>query len=213
MRSRAAKVAIWTRRLAKKPSACMNKAAARARGRASKAASISLAVPALRTETSSASARAASCTARKVMSMATPVPGLTRTANRDALGTNSCRSPNCFDATSKAKKLEPVALPPGRARLLTRPSSTGSTAEPKTIGIVDVAVFAASAASVLPGVAIGDLTADKIRDHRRNAIVPALHPVVLDRDIPAFNEACFAQALAECGQITRCGIGRSAVDE
>jgi hypothetical protein len=37
--------------------------------------------------------------------------------------------------------------------------------------------------------------------------------VVLDRDIPAFNEACFAQALAECGQITRCGIGRSAVDE
>jgi hypothetical protein len=37
--------------------------------------------------------------------------------------------------------------------------------------------------------------------------------MVLDLDIPAFSEACFAQAFAECGQITRCGIGRSAVDE
>jgi hypothetical protein len=59
----------------------------------------------------------------------------------------------------------------------------------------------------------GDLTADKIRGHGGNAIVPPLHPVVLERDIPVFNEACFAQAFAECGQITRCGIGRSAVDE
>jgi hypothetical protein len=47
----------------------------------------------------------------------------------------------------------PVALPPGRARLATRPSFTGSSATPKTIGIVFVAALAASAAVVV-GVAI-----------------------------------------------------------
>ena len=39
----------------------------------------------------------------------------------------------------------PVALPLGRLRLLTSPALTGSTVATKTIGIVDVAAFAASA--------------------------------------------------------------------
>ena len=38
-------------------------------------------------------------------------------------------------------KMMPVALPPGRARLATRPTSTGSTPTTKTIGIVVVATF------------------------------------------------------------------------
>jgi len=37
----------------------------------------------------------------------------------------------------------PVTLPPGRLRLATRPNVTGSPALTKTIGIADVAVFAA----------------------------------------------------------------------
>src|SRR5271166_1822635 len=48
----------------------------------------------------------------------------------------------------------PVALPPGRARLATRPSRTGSWATPKTIGMVAVAALAASAACRVAGVAI-----------------------------------------------------------
>ena len=48
----------------------------------------------------------------------------------------------------------PVALPPGRARLSTRPNLTGFSAKPKTIGIVAVAALAASVATLLPGVAI-----------------------------------------------------------
>jgi Adenylylsulphate kinase len=36
--------------------------------------------------------------------------------------------------TSAEKLLMPVALPPGRARLATRPSLTGSSAAPNTIG-------------------------------------------------------------------------------
>jgi hypothetical protein len=40
----------------------------------------------------------------------------------------------------------PVALLPGRARLATKPNSTGSEPTPKTIGIVVVAALAAAAA-------------------------------------------------------------------
>jgi hypothetical protein len=41
--------------------------------------------------------------------------------------------------------LTPVRLPPGRARLVTSPFSSGSSPLRKTIGIVEVALFAASA--------------------------------------------------------------------
>ena len=43
----------------------------------------------------------------------------------------------------------PVMLPPGRLRLGTRPSWTGSPPVSKTIGMVVVAAFAASAAGVV----------------------------------------------------------------
>src|SRR5215467_12852271 len=50
------------------------------------------------------------------------LPGLTNTATRATLGTSSCRSRSRLATTSLAKKLMPVALPPGWARLATRPS-------------------------------------------------------------------------------------------
>src|SRR5512144_1258504 len=46
---------------------------------------------------------------------------------------------------SRLKRLIPVRLPPGRGRLVTRPSLTGSWGMVKTIGIVVVAPFAANA--------------------------------------------------------------------
>jgi hypothetical protein len=50
-------------------------------------------------------------------------------------------------ATSSAvKKLTPVRLPPGRLKLATSPCFTGSPPAPKTMGIVEMAAFAASAA-------------------------------------------------------------------
>src|SRR5262249_21386511 len=52
--------------------------------------------------------------------------------------------PLCVNST--VKKLIPVRLPPGRARLVTRPSLTGSSGTPKTMGIVVVAALAANAA-------------------------------------------------------------------
>src|SRR5262249_41482221 len=106
-----------------------------------------------------------------LLSVVGALAGLTSTAIRTALGTSSWSSPSRLVATSWPKKLMPVALPPGRARLATRPSLTGSSPTPKTIGIVVVAVLAASEAGLLPGVAItATRTADKVGHERRQAV-------------------------------------------
>src|SRR5215831_14424147 len=71
-------------------------------------------------------------------------PGLTIMANLRRPGTTSrnrasrlpARSVDCID--------RPVTLPPGRARLATRPLATGSSTSAITIGMTDVACFAAT---------------------------------------------------------------------
>jgi hypothetical protein len=50
----------------------------------------------------------------------------------------------------------PVMLPPGRLRLGTSPAATGSAPVSKTIGIVVVAAFTASAPAILPAPTIVD---------------------------------------------------------
>ena len=115
--------------------------------------------------------------------------------------------------TSWLKKLMPVALPPGRARLATRPSWTGSSPTPKTIGIVAVAALAASARRAAGRGDHGHLAADQIGHQRRQAIVLALQPVVLDRHVLAFDVAGFVEAFAERGHKARGGIGRPASDK
>ena len=73
-------------------------------------------------------------------------------AKRVAAGMNSCSISRRFGATSMFISPNPVELPPGRLRLATRPTLTGSAPKLKTIGIVVVAALAASAAGVFPGV-------------------------------------------------------------
>ena len=72
--------------------------------------------------------------------------GFTSRATTLAWGTSSETSSSRLGFSSTVRSLTPVRLPPGRARLATRPSLTGSPPLKKTIGIVEVAVFAASAA-------------------------------------------------------------------
>src|SRR5262245_3106141 len=64
-------------------------------------------------------------------------------------GSISRSSSNCFPTNSPARLATPVALPPGRLKLATSPSLTGSTATLKTIGILFVAAIAACAAEPL----------------------------------------------------------------
>jgi len=96
--------------------------------------------------------------------------------NANSLRNHVVQGRSRFASTSPTKKLMPVALPPGRARLATRPSRTGSSPTPKTIGIVVVAALAASAAGVLPGTAInhGHPSVDQVSENCWQAIVLAL---------------------------------------
>src|SRR5262245_37139546 len=111
------------------------------RERNQKAASISRGVLALRTWTRRPSAWPAGSISLRV---ASDEIGLISTAMRVAEGSSSRTNSKRFATSSALKMLMPVRLPPGRARLATRPSLTGSSAEMKTIGIEVVANLAAS---------------------------------------------------------------------
>ena len=85
------------------------------------------------------------------------------------------------------RTINPVTLPPGRLRLATKPSLIGSKAAPaRTIGIVEVALFASSADLSAPAATI---TAG--RKPTRSAasagklIQLIIRPAEFDRHVPA----------------------------
>ena len=66
------------------------------------------------------------------------VTALRMIATRRRLGTASLSNSSHFPLTVPSKGVNPVALPPGRERLSTRPPPTGSATCTKTIGMVRV---------------------------------------------------------------------------
>ena len=106
-----------------------------------------------------------------------------------------------------------MRLPPGRARLATRPSSTGSPPTMKTIGIVEVAFFAASAAGSAARHDHIDLAADEVGGQGGQPIIATLRPAVFDRHVLSLDIAGFAQSLAERGHIRCRRAGRPAAEE
>ena len=79
----------------------------------------------------------------------TGLPALAKIANRRRAGTTSRKSSSRLPARSVCWNDRPVTLPPGRARLTTKPVPTGSPPA-KTIGMTDVACFAARTLTVPP---------------------------------------------------------------
>ena len=69
-----------------------------------------------------------------------------KSPTRASLGTASLSISSLLVFSSTAKPDSPVTLPPGRARLVTKPAPTGSTAFVITMGMVLVAPFAANPA-------------------------------------------------------------------
>src|SRR5262249_48360476 len=137
--------------------------------------------------------RAADSTSRSVASVWAALAGLTSIATRAALGNSSRSSSSRFAANSVVRKPMPVRFPPGRARLATRPTLTGSSPVMKTMGIVDVAALAAN----VEGIPAGVITATKISRQHWQSIQLILGPAVLDRHILAHDIASLPQALAE----------------
>ena len=128
--------------------------------------------------------------------------GFTSTAIVVALGTSWRSSSSRFAPNTPEKKTTPVTLPPGRLRLATRPSLTGSPPVAKTIGTVVVAALAASAAMLFAD-DHGHRPANQISHQRRQPIRLIFRRAVFDRDVLALDEACFLQALAERGHEVR----------
>jgi hypothetical protein len=83
----------------------------------------------------------------------------------------------------------------------------------KTTGITDVAVLAAIAAGGPPRGDDGHPRLDEIGSHRRQSIVSTVGPAIRDRDIPALNETCLAEASAVRSYLTRETFRRPAVEK
>ena len=77
-----------------------------------------------------------------------PPPGGRRSPTRASLGTASLSISSLLVFSSVDKLESPVTLPPGRARLATKPAPTGSAALAITMGMVVVALLAANADGV-----------------------------------------------------------------
>src|SRR5215470_15673650 len=117
-----------------------------------------------------------------------------------AWGSSSDSSSSRFGISLRLKVLMPVRLPPGRLRLATRPSATGSVPTAKTIGIVEVAFFAASA--VPPAATIAsNLAGDQLGSQGGQPIETQLRPAVFDHHILPFNKTRLAQSLAKSRKV------------
>jgi hypothetical protein len=114
--------------------------------RLANAASISRSLLAFNICTCSPRAGAAACTSLAVSSDA-GLFGFSRKPIVAMPGTKSCNSASTFAPSSPTNALKPVRLPPGRLRLATSPSCTGSVATLNTIGMLVVAALAARAVS------------------------------------------------------------------
>src|SRR5262245_45816937 len=137
-----------------------------------------------------------------------------KTPTRVAPGTIWRSSPSRFATSSAKKKLMPVALPPGLARLATKPSFTGSSATPKTIGIVEVAALGRAR-----GQGVGargnhtHLLADQIGHELRIPILAAFRPAVCNRHVVALDITRFIESLPKGGHMGAGCSGRPDVDE
>ena len=109
-----------------------------ARANAATARSISLASRMLTGLTSTLSDGATAWMAANWL-VPSPWVGSRSTATRATLGAISLSSSSLFPPMLYSTVMNPVTLPPGRARLSTKPAATGSTAAGNTIGTVRVA--------------------------------------------------------------------------
>src|SRR5262249_28794465 len=125
------------------------------------------------------------------------LPGLASTPIRTAAGTSSRKRPSRFAITSAGKKLMPVALPSGRARLATRPSLTGSSPGAEDDRDRRSRRFGRERGGVCRRGNHAHLTADQISRQLRKPIETAFRPAVLDGHVLALDMARFGEPPVE----------------
>ena len=108
--------------------------------------------------------------------------------------------------------MPPVALPPGRLKPWTRPSSTGSSPIKKIIGMLCGPLLGRKRRGLAAGRNNrGNSTTDQVSRERRQSIESSLGPSVFDDDVSALDEPGFHQSFAERLREVGKSIGRSAV--
>ncbi len=129
-----------------------------------------------------------------------PIPaeaGSRRTAARVTLGAICLRSSSHLPHKLYSNVMNPVALPPGRARLLTKPSPTGSTTITKTIGIVWVACSIGGTAGLPETRMTSGASAANSAAYFRGVGGVGAWPAIVDLHVSAFGPAQSAAALEE----------------
>src|SRR5215471_18276745 len=140
--------------------------------------------------------------------------GLSRAPTSWASGTRSRNSPNRFDSMRFVIRVTPVTLPPGRLKLSTKPSLTGSPPHPEhdrdsgcgALGRARRRIAADRGEHVDPA-------AHEIGRHFRQAVVFTARPAEFDRDILALDEATFLQTSAKRLQQVDGILGRTRAHE
>ena len=123
-----------------------------------------------------------------------------KTATREVCGTASLSSSSRLPPSSLERFVMPVTLPPGRARLSTRPASTGSTPAPIiTMGIVLVAFLAARIHGPPPATTIiSTLRRTNSAASSGRPIALSLRISVLDGNVLSLYVPKLAQSLPNC---------------
>ena len=95
----------------------------------------------------------------------------------------------------------PVTLPPGRARLAIRPTPIGSATDTMTIGVVEVAAFAARLAGVVETSSTLGIAGEQLPGERWKALKFAFRETGLDGEALSFDISQIAHAAVECSKI------------
>src|SRR5262249_16154723 len=124
-----------------------------------------------------------------------------RTAARVSRGAISFSSSSHFPLRLYSKFMKPVMLPPGRAKVSTKPAPTGSETSTNTIGRVRVACRNAATLSV----PLANMRSGNQRDQFRRvsaiAIDIVLAPAGVGPDVAAAAPSQLLQGLLECRQL------------
>ena len=124
-------------------------------------------------------------------------PGNRRSPTRASLGTASLSISSLLVFSSMFKLENPVTLPPGRARLATRPAPTGSTALAITIGMVRSRFLRRQRRRRRRDHDQINLKTNQVRHQLRYPFRPLLGKPVLDGDILSLNPSKLAELLQE----------------
>src|SRR5262245_1771167 len=158
-------------------------------------------------------ARAAASTSLTVGSIVAGLVGLMSTATRAAPGTISRRISNRFALSSPVNRLMPVRLPPGRARLATRPYLTGSSGGQEYDGDRRGYRLDRQRRDTVRRHDHGDLSANQVGCQLWQPIHLIFGPAVFDRHVLALNIADILQALTKSAQTLGESVRRCVIEE